>query len=87
MTDAAASERAARGKCGDLEHQVSYLGMDKQYLQKEVDKANRRADKSEQAAEHCTVRPRGSFGHDSGSTAVYLGSGRGAEERRAEQRS
>lgn len=58
VTDAAASERAARGKCGDLEHQVSYLGMDKQYLQKEVDKANRRADKSEQAAEHCTVRLR-----------------------------
>ena len=68
VTDAAASERAARGKCGDLEHQVSYLGMDKQYLQKEVDKANRRADKNERAAEHCAAEGGGGFtgGADAG---------------------
>ena len=53
LSELTASERLSKTRCGDLEHQVQYLEMDKQYLTREVDKANARADRSEKLAEHC----------------------------------
>ena len=53
LNEALSSERISKTRAGDLEHQVQYLDMDKQYLTREVDKANARADRSERLAEHC----------------------------------
>lgn len=52
LKEASASERSAKSRCSDLEHQVSYLELDKKYLNNEVSKANLRAERAEEQKEH-----------------------------------
>ena len=58
LAEATAAERVSASKLGEVERQVSYLSMDKEYLSAEVAKAHLRADRAEKAAEVAQERLR-----------------------------